>query len=118
MNVGGCDVLNGFGDATQTGWDERRRYSTNVRWLALRPSQLDKFKTGSNAKSRKLSSKSFAEAFRFFPLFVVVEAEALRFFPPLFFDVFAAMGPTVSVAGSVPVLTPPVVFSRAPTSSV
>ena len=66
MNVGGVDVLNRFGGGGKSGRVETTRYDTKVRWLGLRPSQLDKLKSSNSPESRKLTHTSFFNALRKF----------------------------------------------------
>ena len=66
MNVGGVDVLDAFGGIGKSKRLETTRYATKVRWLGLRPSQLDKLKSSNSPESRKLTHTSFFNALRKF----------------------------------------------------
>ena len=66
MNVGGVDVLDAFGGRGKSKRLETTRYATKVRWLGLRPSQLDKLKSSNSPESRKLTHTSFFNALRKF----------------------------------------------------
>lgn len=66
MNTGGVDVLHKFGSGTEKGlttakqqWSERDMFKTKVRWLALRPSQLDKLKPAKRSLKHTLRSAVF-----------------------------------------------------------